>query len=543
LKADEAPDFLDNITFMIEYQLGHMYFRYFMWNFAGRSGDVQHSSWLKPWQKAGNAPTDAARNQYWMIPLLIGLSGAVFQYRRDRPGFVLVTMLFLITGLILALYLNAPPNEPRERDYIYVGSFIAYRIWIGAGLLSLGSIKLAHRYAVVAMVVASAGMPAWILYQNYDDHDRSGRTFQVDNARNVLMSCAPGGILFTGGDNDTFPLWYLQEVEGFRTDVRVMVLSYMNTDWYINQLRKGYYDSPAFRLTLREEDYRQYGPNDVLYVQETIKDDIDVGQFISLLGEKHPALRRVSGSGEPYHILPSRFLSVRPSDTTTLPVRLHVSGNYLPKNVLAILDLLISNGWERPVYFNFSSLNSLEVDLSPYVIQEGHVYRLRPERNNTEELAVDKALSYRNLITRADYGNLADSSVHFSYEDHFARMIVPLRHAFNDLANAYLLAGDEQASLDVLRHAVRLLYHQHLPPSYTNIQAAELLLAIGEPGMADELNKRVFDHYSALMWRDGKPDGKAMDLEMYLVRRSAELLASTGNSGYLRELARLTGGR
>src|SRR5688572_8483814 len=204
--------------------------------------------------------------------------------------------------------------------------------------MAIGNFLINYDKTLVVLSALALALPGWMAFQNFDDHDRSGRTFQIDNARNLLQSCAPNSILFTGGDNDTFPLWYVQEVEGVRTDVRVMVLSYMNTDWYINQLRRAYYDSPAFKLMLDEDDYRQYGPNDVLYVQESIKQDIDVQKFLSLLKDKHPGLRMTSGSGEPYHILPSRNLSVqaeRLSDTNRRKMLFHVEGNYLSKNMLA----------------------------------------------------------------------------------------------------------------------------------------------------------------------------------------------------------------
>ncbi len=529
LRDDERPSFSDNIWFLFTYQLGHMYLRYLMWNFAGRESDAQDSNWLRPWQGVTAPLFEDAWNQYWMIPLSLGLVGIFFQWHRDRRGFVSVLILFLITGAILALYLNAPPVEPRERDYIYVGSFIAFSVWIGIGLLALaekaGKVGTALTYAL------SIAIPLWMLFQNYDDHDRSGRTFQVDNARNVLQSCAPNSILFTGGDNDTFPLWYLQEVEGFRTDVRVMVLSYMNTDWYINQLRRTYYDSGAFKLTLDPDDYRQYGPNDVLYVQETIKGPIDFRQYLRLLKAEHPALRVVSGSGDPYHILPSRTIRVASLDSVNAPqpMTLRINSNYVQKNLLAILDLVASNDWKRPVYFNFTSLNSLGADVSPYVVQEGPVFRLYPESRNDEQSTVDTSLAYRNLVENADYRNLADPSVHFSYEDHFARMIVPVRHAFNDLARAFLQEGNTAMARQVMQRAMEQLYLPHLPPSYTNIEAAEIMLALDEMASARSLSEAVFNYYDDRIKRERMQNRTPSNLDLYILRRSGELISEVAN--------------
>lgn len=538
LKADERPTFVDNLQFMFTYQLGHMYMRYLMFNFAGRTSDEQGSPWLKPWENASPSPFEQSDNQYWMIPLCIGLLGAVFQYKVNAKEFISNAMFFLLTGLVLALYLNSTPNEPRERDYIYVGSYIAFSIWIGLGVLALEVFVSRWRWAVVIVSLLALAMPAWMGYQNADDHDRSGRTFQIDHARLLLNSCAPNAILFTGGDNDTFPLWYLQEVEGFRTDVRVMVLSYMNTDWYVNQLRRSYYNSPAFKLSLTEDDYRQYGPNDVLYVQEAIESAIDVRQYLALLKEEHPGLRMVATNGEPYHIMPSRTLGIStpasPGDSSldiyrsgngSSDLLLTVSGDYVSKNMLAILDLIVSNGWSRPVYFNFSSLNSLDIDLSSYVIQEGPLFRLSRHRNSGEAIRIDPSLSYRNLIAQADYSNVFDPSIFFSYEDHFARMIVPLRQLFNDLAVAFLRQGDSIKAREVVQHAIDKLYPTHLPPSYTNLQAAEILLAMGDERQAKKLNKALFEYQQSRVDMQRDRGIGPLPVDEFLLRRSRELLS------------------
>ncbi|HEX8040148.1 MAG TPA: DUF2723 domain-containing protein, partial [Chryseosolibacter sp.] len=460
-----------------------------------------------------------------------------------------VATLFLINGVILVLYLNSPPNEPRERDYIYVGSYVAFALWIGCGFYYLGKLCRPFRAGSAFSVLVSISVPMWMLFQNFDDHDRSGRTFQVDNARNVLNSCAPNSVLFTGGDNDTFPLWYLQEVEGVRTDVRVMVLSYMNTDWYINQLRKTYYDSGAFKLTLDESDYRQYGANDVLYVDESIKTAIDLRQYIALLAAGHPGLTRHSSNGEIYHILPSRALSLNvgiPEGVSNAPLTdegadqmvFTVPGSYLGKNALAILDLVASNEWKRPVHFNFSSMSTLGLDLGPYLVQEGPVYRLTPERHPGKEIAVDTKLSWENLVEKADYSNLQDPNVLFNYEDYQARIIVPLRQSFNSLARTCLEQGDREMAEKVLKAAMENLYPAHLPAAYTNLEAAEILLAAGKPDMADFFSRTAFDYYYKHVLEEigaGKhPDA----LNAYILRSSAELLAATGKPEFERELTK-----
>jgi len=559
LKPGERPDFGDNLKFMFTYQIGHMYFRYLLFNFAGREGDRQGSDWLRPWDTKANESIYAskARNQYWMLPLLAGLVGAFYQWRYDRKGFVAVLSLFFITGLVLALYLNSPPIEPRERDYIYVASFIAYCIWIGLSIGVVANAIRSRRIAVPLMATVAFGLPLLLLLQNYDDHNRSGRTFQVDNARNQLASCAPNSILFTGGDNDTFPLWYVQEVEGFRTDVRVMVLSYLNTDWYINQLRKSYYDSAPFSLTLGAADYLQYGPNDVLYIQESIKEGIDAKKYIELIKQGNPALRAQSSTGDYFTILPSRKLLIRSSDTLShsASVRttsdsgadsvqrpyfvLNVKGNYATKSVLAIVDVMLSNQWQRPIYFNFTSLNTAGLDLNEHVVQEGSVYRFDPTRMPGTDIVIDRDIMYQNLLKKANYDNLAIKGVNFNYEDYMLRMISPLRQSFNALALSYLDAGDSDTALSVMQFAKDKLYRDHLRPTYTNLEAAEIFASLGDRESAASLCSMLFAcHASELKWQ--KENSRTSDeLDKFLADQASRMLAALGNTeaeGQLRKL-------
>lgn len=539
LGENEKPRFSDNLGFLFNYQLGHMYFRYLFWNYAGREGDHQNSAWLLPWDslKTSSVFNNNARNQYWMIPFLLGIGGMFFQSKKDLKGFISVMIFFLITGLVLALYLNSPPIEPRERDYIYVGSFIAYAIWIGLGVASLLDLISKRKTPSLVFAIASLGIPLWMGIQNWDDHNRAGRTFQVDNARNTLASCQPNAILFTGGDNDTFPLWYLQEVEGFRTDVRVMVLSYFNTDWYINQLRKKYYASEPFALTLDKKAYQQYGPNDVLYLQESIKDGIDLKKYLQLLQEEHPALKVETNSGDYYNVLPSRTIHVTTGDSADnnqySQMSVRVQGNYLQKNGLALLDLVVSNKWQRPVYFNYTSLNTAGLDLDGFVVQEGNVYRLTPFENPKKGISIDLELSKKNLIEKADYANLADSKVYFNYEDYYQRMITPVRQSFNTLADAYIQSGKPEEAEKILLFATDKLYKKHLQPSYTNLEAAELLSSLGKDDVAKTLCTSLFDFYFDQLQSAKKNKVQMNRLDVFLTERSAEMLSQLGDTNYI----------
>ncbi|MEO8473888.1 MAG: DUF2723 domain-containing protein [Chryseolinea sp.] len=566
LGENDLPRFSDNLYFMFSYQIWHMYFRYIMFNFSGRESDHQNDNWLHPLDSirySGDKKFEnKARNQYWMIPLIIGVIGMYFQATKDLKAFIMVVTLFLITGLILALYLNSPPVEPRERDYIYIGSFIAFCIWIGLGANGIYQFFQTKKWCYYLVASLTVAVPLMMLSENLNDHDRSGRTFQIDNARNLLAGCAPDAMLFTGGDNDTFPLWYIQEVEGFRTDVRVVVLSYLNTDWYINQLRNKYYESNPFNLTLSSEDYLQYGPNDVLYIQETLKNGIDLKKFLSVLQQKNSPLRAQSSTGDPYSILPSKVLRLSLADyhldtsdqnlhkkisykhsgqplSDTFEVR--VKGNFLAKNGLAILDLIASNGWKRPIYFNYTSLNTAGLDVETHVVQEGNLYRLLPDihAENFESIPVDKELMYKNLVQNADYSNLKDKHVYFNYEDYLARTINPVRQSFNTLAVAYLKDGDIEMSSKVMMYAIDNLYQEHIEPAYTNLQAADILISLNEKDSAIKITTPLFDFYHDKILADQSVNKTPERLDLYLVKQSAEMLTQLGAVGYQQKVAAL----
>ncbi|MEM6830078.1 MAG: hypothetical protein AAF551_06150, partial [Bacteroidota bacterium] len=490
LGKNELPRFSHNLKFMVRYQLGHMYARYFLWNFAGRLSDRQYATWAKPWDGLADRSATYSRsfNQYFLLPLLLGLIGLLVQAKRDRTGFFGNMVFFLITGVLLAIYLNGTPNEPRERDYIYVGSYVAYSIWAGLGVMSLFNRWKGQNLQIMPAVLLL--IPAWMAYQNWDDHDRSGRTFQIDYARAVLDSCEKNGILFTGGDNDTFPLWYLQEVEGFRTDVRVKVMSYFNADWYINQLSRPYYDSPPVKLTLQNSTH-EYGPYDPVYLQEKIVSPISWNKYMDALNERNPNLIFYNRGSELF-ILPSKKLRIKTSKGDML---VDVNGTYLPKSEMAILDVIASNDWNRPIYFNYTSVNSLKVDLNKYVVQEGLLYKLTPSQHPAEQTPLDIERTFNNLIKKPDYSNLANADVHFTHEDYHARMITPLQFAFNTLISGCLEKGLEDKADEAARFALDHLYHDHLPPSYSHIQMSQILEALGRKDASDQMLRRVFDFY------------------------------------------------
>lgn len=525
LMVGEEACFSHNLEFMFRYQLGHMYGRYLMWNFAGRAGEVQHAAWKKPWDGLDDRTSTTysrANNQYFMLPFLLGLLGMTVQARKDKSAFVTHLSFFLITGLLLAVYLNGTPNEPRERDYIYVGSYIAFSCWVGMGIMSLGLIARKRLFNYLSFAVALT-VPGWMFYQNFDDHDRSGRTFQVDNARNILESCEPGAVLFTGGDNDTFPLWYLQEVEGFRTDVRVMVMSYFNADWYINQLTRPYYDSPPLNLTLQQNN-KQYGPFEPLYVQEVSGAALDWGSYMDALNAKNPKLLMESVSGNSFFYLPSRRIHL---STNAGAIDFTVKGNYLPKNELAILDILHTNGWERPIYFNFTSRSGLNIQIDKYLSREGLLYKWVPNSSESKAGAINLEKAYQNLVQRADYSNLANSGVFFNQEDYESRMIVPLKFSFNELISG--LIGDENTvrAIEVAQFAYEKLYFEHLKPSYADIQFGSLLQVLNMGELSERIVKHTFLYQHDLIQEQIFNSAPVSSRDLLILQEAIQLVRDT----------------
>ncbi len=521
IKDNEQPTFIHNLKFLIQYQLGHMYWRYLMWNFGGRVSDIQHDGWLKPWESANAEIENNARNQYWMLPFLMGVIGFVFQYKHDKKAFATTLLFFLITGVILSLYLNSPPQEPRERDYIYVGSFMIFCIWIGYGVLAIYKlfIRVNNRMSMIISCLTAIAIPALLLIINWDDHDRSGRTVHMDSARNLLNTCEPNAILFTGGDNDTFPLWYLQEVEGFRTDVRVIVLSYFNTDWYIGQLQKKYYDSDAFNLTLGKDEYVQFGKNDVLYYREhpQIKGAIHAGKFLNLLKEDHPSLALKTTSGDVIHQIPSKGISIPIKEEAlrnlNVPkvlkaniqdqIILKMKNNYLEKNALVFLDLIMSNHWERPIYFNYTSMNGIGLDVTPYLVQEGQLFQFLPVKNKeaTSMMNIDKM--YTNLIDTKDFDNLYDDRVYLNHEEYLSRIVVPLQQYFTTLAIACFNNGEREKAKGVMKKYLDLFQNDHIPSTYADLQAVRILSALGEESLAKSISEKAVSYFHKLNQMQG----------------------------------------
>jgi MFS family permease len=511
LREGEKPKFLsDNIWFMFDYQIGVMYVRYFMFNFAGRESDIQNADWLGPRQWFEKLPSELAenrgRNNFFMIPFVLGLIGMFYQSVHNTRNFVVVALLFILTGVALVVYLNSPPTEPRERDYIYAGSYYAYCFWIGFAVIAMAEtfVKFTRSLKTAAVIATLIGLSAPVLMaqQGWDDHDRSNRFFSVDSAINYLQSCADNAVLFTGGDNDTFPLWYAQEVEGVRTDMRVVVLSYYNTDWYIEQSTRKHYESEPFPYTLTAENYRQGGLNDYLpYYDAGIK-QMDLKKFLELVREQNKSLLHPQYGGS-RNMLPTKeiilkvdvekvkSLGIIPEgmDSLIIPeMRLRVRGNGLEKKDLAMLDVLATADWTRPLYVNNTSLAQFNVDLSRYVVQEGNAYRILPVLNprpfNQLEL-VNTEASYTNMMTKFQFRNLDNPKVYYNQD--YRNFILNHRSSFNSLAEFLLLKGDTAKAREVLLASITKMPDVAVRYDYSNAQTVSLLMEVGEKEKAIEM--------------------------------------------------------
>lgn len=437
--SDDEPSGLDNIKFFFAYQLNHMYIRYFMWNFVGREGDEQHR--VEGWE-SGLVPIkdyvpdyikhDPSKAHYYGFPLILGLLGLAWQYSKNKKDTAVIGALFFFTGLAIILYLNQTPSQPRERDYSYAGSFQTFCIWVGLGTLALSellskALKGASPY--VTGTISLALVPGIMGAANWKGHSRAGNYMAPDAAYNMLQSCEENAILFTNGDNDTFPLWYLQEVEGVRTDVRIVNLSLLNTDWYIHQLKMQSNKSAPLPITYQEKDYM--GDKNGMVPYDESKTEI-------LPVNKEEVLR-------------NKVVLLEDSANIEAPMRWTIKGrgskgnNYLRKQDILIIDILkniAKEGWKRPFYFAVTIPTESYVGLLPYFQLEGMAYRVIPVRSQRtrgdERINRDKMYKLQTQVYRLR--GLDDENVFYSSD--IKRMIGNLRYNYLRLAADYVEGAD-----------------------------------------------------------------------------------------------------
>jgi tetratricopeptide (TPR) repeat protein len=508
----QPPTFFQNLKFFLKYQIGHMYFRYFMWNFAGRQNDVQgfgdalNGNWISgiPFiDKAivgsyknmpdgiKNAPS---RNKYYFLPFLLGLFGLIYQLQKDVKNFWVVTLLFVLTGIAIVFYLNQTPNQPRERDYAYAGSFYAFTIWIGLGVLgvinSVNKNLRSNSKSIAVIILCLLLVPGIMARENWNDHDRSNRYTARDVAYNYLNSCAPNAILFTNGDNDTFPLWYAQEVEGIRTDVRVVNLMLLNMDWYIDQMKLKAYESEPLPITLSSDKYRM-GTRDIVYINDRINEFIDIKNIIQFVESDLKRTKLETRSGERYDYIPTRKFrlqvdsarvisnwTVSPENAAKIEKSIEwtVSNRYLGKSELIVLDILANNNWERPIYYVSTGHEGM-LNLENYLQLEGLAYRLVPIKTTPEDRIslgrIDTQILYDNLMNRFKYTNIDNTHVYFDNYHERTFSIIRLRHRFTRLANELIKEGKTNKAIEVLDRCVKLTPHENIPYDMFMIEIAE----------------------------------------------------------------------
>ncbi len=545
-KTINLPTFGENLTFFFNYQIRHMYWRYFMWNFTGRQNDIQghgevhHGNWISGIPFIDNAmygdqsklpdhlKNNPARNSYYFFPLILGLIGLMFQYNSGRQGkqnFWIVMLLFFLTGLAIVLYLNQTPLQPRERDYAFAGSFYAFSIWIGLGVLalvdSLRRIMGGKSASVVSTLVALGLVPGILAAENWDDHDRSHRTIANDLAKNYLNTIDENGVIFTNGDNDTFPLWYAQEVEGVRTDVRVCNLSYLQTDWYIDQMKRKAYESDPLPISFKHDEYVT-GTRDMVYVIDRIKGDADLKEAMDFLRSENERTKRVPGYTGRIEYLPSKTFTLN-ADSLKLMQKGHVSEqyahlmdsalrinlegrDYILKNEWAVLDMLANNDWDRPIFYAVTVGGDNYVGLDKYFQLEGFGYRIVPIKGgNNDGMTgrVDTEKAYHNFMDVYLLDNFKDPRVYL--DENHQRMAINIRNNMGRLATALLDEGKKDSALHVLDKAMDVLPPDRVPHNYFSIFLGESYFRADESLKGDEileglanLNFQELDYFLSL---------------------------------------------
>jgi MFS family permease len=529
----KKPKFSENLRFMFTYQFGYMYFRYFLWNFSGKQNDTQgtggavNGNWItgfnfldEPRVGKSDLPPgmkeDTSRNRYYMLPLLLGIFGLFYQLNRDYKNWWAILLLFLMTGAAIVFYLNQYPNQPRERDYAYAGSFYFFAVWIGLGVLALfealSRITPEKIAAPVAGVISLLAVPALMASENWDDHDRSGRYLARDVAFNYLNSCAPSAILFTNGDNDTFPLWYAQEVEGKRTDIRVCNLMLLNTDWYINQMKWKAYESDPLPVTLPVQKYYD-GINNQVFIIEKTKDPVDISTIIDFVKSDNKATKVQVSPTEILDIIPSRTIripvdrekvltsgTVRPEDADKIVpfIDIKLKGSSILKSQLIVLDIIAHNNWERPIYY-VSGYHNDALGLEEYFQYEGLAYRLVPVKSQNKSWVdygrVDSDILYDNVMNKFVWGGANDSRVNLDYNHVRTLMVVKARLSYARLAKALAAEGKNEKAAEVVDRCLELLPPERFPydPYYPDLIEASFLS--GSNVKAEKLTRDFCDYY------------------------------------------------
>lgn len=534
--GNRKPSFANNLDFMISYQIGFMWWRYFAWNFIGRqseeqgNGEVSNGNWITgisgidEWRKdiKPGAPTsltnNKGRNIYYALPFILGLLGLFWQYKNSKKDTLVVGMLFFFTGIAIVLFLNFPPLQPRERDYAYVGSMQTFCIWIGFGVLFLYDLlKKLSNPALIAGGVTALSMilvPVNMVKQNWDDHDRSNRTISVDYARCYLESCDKNAILFTNGDNDTYPLWYAQNIEGVRPDIRIINLSLLNTDWYVDVLNRKVYDSEPIKLTLKPNQYVQGVRDQVFfYANKKLPDNVDLTTWMNFIANDKNTVPSQNGTDEGYSYYPTKKLSIKidkelcrtnhvvqPEDDSlmvdSIVWELPSPGKdkYILKNDLITLDIIANNINTRPIYWAITTGAEPYLGLQPYFQLDGFTYKLVPIRNTDEgENRQSGRINVKRLDTsvmeKFRFGGLNHPGVYVDQTS--MRQTYNFRNVFARLASEWVKAGDKKRAVEVLDRCMAELPIESVPMNYYFLQIVEGYYTAGDVTKAKYWNDKL----------------------------------------------------
>lgn len=558
----KQPTFTENIAFFVDYQMNWMYFRYFFWNFVGRQNDLHGPIPGDPvkgnWESGigfldkarlgdqSEGPdyivNNDAKNHYYFLPLILGLIGLFYQLKKDKQNWWVTFLLFILTGIAIVVYLNQPPMQVRERDYAYAGSFYMFCVWIGLAVIAIYQFlqKFLDKAGVnpvftsAAVTLITLMVPIQMVSQTWDDHDRGKRYTTHDLAYNYFMSLDKNAILITHGDNDTFPLWYIQEVEGVRTDTRIMNTSLLGTDWYIDQMQWKMYESDPIKFSIPRIDYL-YGTNEYPDVLDRVNRPITVKEAITLFKDPRVKMKRY---GELISYIPSHNLRLpvnvenvkkygivaekdydKISDTLILDIPASTSS--ISKTDLMVLDMLSNYEWNRPIYF-LSQGGDISIGIRDYLQFDGFAYKFVPIRSKTrtadvEQIDADKM--YEKIMKVYEWESFRDTTIHIDYQNISTfNGVMNLRNIFYQTAKGLLEDGERDKAVQILDKMQDVVVAKNFPLNtsilysvneYIVIQAVELYLMAGEKQKAVDLATAFAEEtidairYFAQPWGDG----------------------------------------
>lgn len=590
LKDGEDPSFLDNMKFFFNYQVGHMYSRYFMWNFVGRQndtssqGELTAGNWISginfldelrlPGMDAisDRMKEDPSRNTYFFLPLLLGIAGLIWQAKRSQRDATIVGLLFFFTGLAIVLYLNQTPLQPRERDYSYAGSFYVFAIWIGLGVLGLIDFmqkrsKLSIRaitYTTVAFAMLAG--PVLLVKENWDDHDRSGRNMTREVALNTLNSCEPNAILFTYADNDTFPLWYLQEVEGVRTDVRVLNYGYLGSDWYVKQAMEDVNQSKALPIAFDFNKVKK-GVRDVIQVVDLgIEGYTDVDQLLDVMLSDDNRNKLETSDGRFVNVMPTNKLQLKIDKEKALknaniPVewqqfipehmQWELKENLVTRADLSLMSILVNNNWERPIYFVSLSAAAISMGMDKYLASEGLVSKLMPVdmgQSSKGNGLINADKIYDNAIHKFEWSNI-NKLEHFDVDSnqYYEGWIYP--NVYTDGMQALVNQGKlkEARELALQAYDFQPKETKSMRQTYYNTVLVDTLLKVKEVDRAKmlagrqlEAIKENLDYQLAIFQKVNRGyDSISIQLGLAALDQYVPILKELGDEQLMAEASRL----